>query len=361
MSVKRSTFVPHEELIAACSLAAALAPRLADRVDAVRRTGSCQAAMRALGLSPSRDRARDRLRALRDQGFEALCLTHPDYPRLLRVTPDPPLVLSVWGRLLPEDSLAIAIVGYRRATRYGLEMSRHLASGLAASGLTIVSGLARGIDAAAHEGALRAGGRTVAVLGSGLLNVYPREHRKLAEAVAEHGAVLSELDLDASPLPGNFPRRNRIITGMTLGTLIVEAALKSGSLVSARLALEQDREVFAVPGPARSENSAGVHALLRDGAALVTRSADVLEELRPEIRTLLENRRERPTESPGPELPPVDRAILTELATALDVDTLLERVEVPTHEALAALSRLELQGRIWRLPGGLYQARPCKG
>jgi DNA processing protein len=239
-------------------------------------------------------------------------------------------------------------------------MSHRLAGALSSAGLTIVSGLARGIDAAAHKGALDAGGRTIAVLGSGLSNIYPREHRKLAERISRNGAVISEFEIHEPPRSGNFPRRNRIITGMTLGTLVVEATLKSGSLISARLAMEQDRDVFAVPGPALSPNSEGVHALIRDGAKLVTIATDVVEELRPDIRALLSTSPHRKTPQ-DEELDSTERDILDHLTTAqdaVDVDTLLERTDVPIPLALAALSGLEVKGRIWSLGGGLYQAKP---
>jgi DNA processing protein len=270
------------------------------------------------------------------------------------------LALTLWGQLVPSDGLSLAIVGSRRATRYGLEMAARLAGELAWAGLTIVSGLARGIDGAAHRGALEKQGRTIAILGSGLGNIYPSEHRRLAERIAENGAVLSEFATGEPPRARNFPRRNRILTGMTLGTIVVEAALKSGSLISARHALEQNREVFAVPGPARAENSAGVHGLIRDGATLVTDARDVVEELRPEIRKLLRERCPAAASAP-PELDEHERAVFTELRraqSAVDVDALLERVEMPTERALSALCGLEVKGHIWRLGSGLYQVKP---
>ena len=256
MSVKDST--PHPELLAAATVDMLTTPPRRKRLDLVREHGSfCAALSRIPHSASAAGTAKRVLEEICKAGLEALCMTDPLYPRLLRAAPDPPPVISVWGRLEPDDALALAIVGSRRATRYGLEMSRRLAAALSSAGLTIVSGLARGIDAAAHRGALDACGRTVAVLGSGLGNIYPREHQKLAEQISRNGAVISEFDVNEPPRGRNFPRRNRIITGMTLGTLVVEAALKSGSLVSARLAMEQDREVFAVPGPALSPNSQG--------------------------------------------------------------------------------------------------------
>ncbi len=203
------------------------------------------------------------------------------YPGLLREIPDPPGVLFRRGDSLPGDQLALAIVGTRHATRYGLRQAERLAGGLARAGMTIVSGLARGIDAAAHRGSLDAGGRTIAVLGSGVLRVYPPEHAELADAVGRQGAVFSELPPLQQPMSGTFPQRNRLITGLSLGVLVVEAAERSGALISATHAAEQGREVFAVPGPADSRTSRGCHRLIRDGAKLVENVEDVLEELGP--------------------------------------------------------------------------------
>jgi DNA processing protein len=296
------------------------------------------------------------------RGDQLLVLGSSSYPALLASIPDPPIALTVRGSLLREDQLGIAIVGSRRATGYGRDVARRLSRDLAAAGLTIMSGLARGIDACAHQGALEANGRTVAVLGSGLENVYPREHRGLADRIAENGALVSEFALDEPPLPGNFPRRNRVITGLSLGTLVVEAAAKSGSLVSARLALEQNREVFAVPGPVSSPTSEGVHALIRDGARLVEKAVDVLEELRAEVRDALEERRRAPSapRAGASDLDAEERSILKELLStheALDLDSVLARLPLPVERALAALCRLEIEGLVAALPGGLYRAR----
>ncbi len=294
------------------------------------------------------------------KGYRLLCLTDRDYPRLLGQIPDPPLILTVWGQLCAEDGLALAIVGSRRATPYGLDACRRLSRELATAGLTIVSGLARGIDAEAHRGALDAGGRTIAVLGSGLENLYPREHRRLAERIAANGAILTEFPPDEPPRAQNFPRRNRVITGMTLGTLVVEAAQKSGSLVSARLALDQNREVFAVPGPIGSKNREGVHALIRDGARLVTVGKDVIEELRPEVRALLKGTEASEGKKLSPALDDEERSILerlNEVERALDLDELLDGLALTVDRALAALCRLEVKGAIWSLPGGLFQKK----
>ncbi len=183
----------------------------------------------------------------------------------MRDLPDPPGVLFVRGTLAPSDAMAVAIVGSRHATHYGLTQAERLAGSLARAGLTVVSGLARGIDAAAHRGALAAGGRTIAVLASGVLNIYPPEHNTLAEEITQHGAVMSESPPRAEPLAGMFPQRNRIISGLSLGVLVVEASTRSGALITARHAMEQGRDVFAVPGPITSRMSHGCHRLIRDG------------------------------------------------------------------------------------------------
>jgi DNA processing protein len=206
------------------------------------------------------------------------------YPQPLRNIPDPPTVLYVDGALESTDTLAVAIVGSRHATFYGIRVARMLAEELGFLGFTIVSGMARGIDRVAHEGALAAGGRTLAVLGCGLDVAYPSDHRELRAQVAAAGAVLTELPLGSPPLAAHFPRRNRILSGLSLGVVVVEAAEGSGSLITAKLAAEQGREVFAVPGPIDAPTSRGTHALLKQGAKLTETVDDILEELVPQIQ-----------------------------------------------------------------------------
>ena len=215
----------------------------------------------------------------RSNGISILHEGQAEYPRILYEIPDPPGVVFVLGELLPLDGMAIAIVGTRHATHYGKKQAHRLASGLARAGMTIVSGLARGIDAAAHRGALEAGGRTIAVTASGVLNIYPPEHKELAYEITCSGALISENSARATPKSGMFPQRNRIITGLSLGVIVVEAASRSGALISAWHAMDQKREVFAVPGRIDSRASRGCHALLREGAKLVESPDDVLEEL----------------------------------------------------------------------------------
>jgi len=202
-----------------------------------------------------------------------------DYPENLKNIPDPPIVLYVKGTLKPEDNLSIAIVGSRHASFYGLSSSENFAFKLAEKGFTIVSGMARGIDTFAHRGALKANGRTIAVMGSGFLNIYPEENKELVEEIAKNGAVISEFPFETKPLRQNFPQRNRVISGLSLGVLVIEAARNSGALITADFALEQAREVFALPGKIDTENSFGTHQLIKQGAKLVTSIDDILEEL----------------------------------------------------------------------------------
>ncbi len=221
------------------------------------------------------------IRFCEENGIEIVAFRDARYPERLREIDNPPRLLYVRGSFASEDRTAIAIVGTRGATRYGLDQARRLGRELAEAGFTVVSGLALGIDGAAHRGALEVGGRTLAALGGGVAKVYPREHEDLARLIADSGAVFSEYHPLTSPLAGNFPARNRIVSGLSLGVLVVESPLRSGSLITARLAAEQNREVFALPGPVDRETSRGCHQLLREGAALVEAVEDVLAALPP--------------------------------------------------------------------------------
>jgi len=236
------------------------------------------------------------IRFCEENGIEIVAFRDARYPARLREIDNPPRLLYVRGSFAPEDRTAIAIVGTRGATRYGLDQARRLGRELAEAGFTVVSGLALGIDGAAHRGALEVGGRTLAALGGGVAKVYPREHEDLARLVANSGAVFSEYHPLTSPLAGNFPARNRIVSGLSLGVLVVESPLRSGSLITARLAADQNREVFALPGPVDRETSRGCHRLLREGAALVESVEDVLAALpafaRPKKETKNDRRRE---------------------------------------------------------------------
>jgi DNA processing protein len=285
-------------------------------------------------------------------GIDVLVEADDRYPRPLRQIHDPPGVLFRRGTSSPQDEMAIAIVGTRHATRYGLAQAERLAGSLARTGFTVVSGLARGIDVAAHRGALAAGGRTIAVLGSGLLNIYPPEHERLADEVAAGGYLVSEAPPRMIPLSGAFPQRNRIISGLTLGTIVVEAAERSGALITARHAYEQGREVFAVPGPVDSRMSHGCHGLLKDGAKLVESIDDILAELGP----LAENiEREDGTVLRVPAeltLNEIEQQVLAAIDTApTTIDAITATCRLPVHRVLSTISVLEMRRLIRRVRG----------
>lgn len=298
------------------------------------------------------------LKAMSSGDVRPLLIGDAEYPRLLKEIHDPPTTLYMRGKIVPADSIAIAIVGTRHATQYGLKTAERLAGGLARAGFTIVSGLARGIDAAAHRGALSAGGRTIAVLGGGVLNIYPPEHKELAVQVANQGAVLSEAAPRQAPTSGSFPRRNRIVTGMSLGVVVVEAAERSGALISARHAMEQNREVFAVPGRVDSRASRGCHRLIRDGARLVENTDDILEELGPLATPI-------PTESGRTVHHPAELQLNEQEQLVLDVigdeptriDAVVSATGLPTPRVLATISVLEMRSLIRRLSGQLLVRR----
>lgn len=282
------------------------------------------------------------------------------YPRLLSQIDDPPGVLFVRGAFEPCDALAVAIVGARHASTYGRRVAQQLAGGLARAGCTVVSGLARGIDEAAHRGALEAGGRTIAVLGSGVLEIYPPEHGDLAVEIIRQGAVVSEAPPLTAPRAGAFPSRNRIVSGLCLGTLVVEAADRSGALITARLAGEQGREVFAVPGPIDSRMSRGCHRLIRDGAKLVESVDDILEELGPLFETAIDSTG-REIHSPAElKLDEVERQVLAildgrraegGLAVGIDIDEIMADSGLAASRVLAAIGVLEMRRIARRLPG----------
>lgn len=273
-----------------------------------------------------------------------------DYPRALREIHDPPAILFVRGQILPQDALAVAIVGSRHATHYGITQAERLAGGLARAGLTITSGLARGIDGAAHRGALAAGGRTLAVLGSGLLNLYPPEHAELADEIVARGAVISELPAGSPPLSGAFPQRNRIITGLSLGVLVVEASTRSGALISARHAMEQGREVFAVPGRIDSRMSHGCHRLIRDGAKLVETIDDVLEELGPLVAPAQSAAGVEVHQPAELLLNEIEQQVLAAIRIdATSIDEIIAACGLETGQVLATISVLEMRHLVRRL------------
>ena len=300
-----------------------------------------------------------------DEGVRVLCLEDDDYPAPLRHIPDPPICLYVRGKLEAADAVGMAIVGARRCTYYGMEQARRFGAALAGAGFTIVSGLARGIDGYAHEGALAAGGRTLAVLGNGLVRIYPPEHAALSERVIAHGALISELPMDAPPEGKNFPRRNRIIIGLCLGVLIVEAGRRSGALITARLATEYNREVCAVPGRVDSDTSAGTNAMIRDGQArLVTCLEDVLDELGDVGRIMAPEeadpgRDESAAHGPvAPTLGPGERQVLDALSQEpIGPDHICQTSGVAVSKVAAALTALQMKGLVRQLPGDLYVRR----
>ena len=288
------------------------------------------------------------------EGRHLLTLGGPRYPPRLLHTADPPLLLYVQGHIskLAEDG--IAVVGSRHATPQGLDNARALARALSDRPLVVFSGLAAGIDGAAHEGALLGAAGTVAVVGTGLDRVYPARHQALAQRIAERGALVSEYAPGTPPLAENFPPRNRIIAGLTLGTVVVEAALRSGSLITARLAAEAGREVFAVPGSIHSAQARGCHALLRDGAKLVETAQDIFDELTGFMARPAASAAAPATESTAGPIDPLLRALGDDPAS---IDALQARTGWPAAELAARLLELEFDGKVARMAGGLFQRR----
>lgn len=277
---------------------------------------------------------------------------HSAYPRALREIHDPPGVLFVRGELRPGDALAVAIVGTRHATVYGLRQAERLAGSLARAGLVIVSGLARGVDAAAHRGALGAGGRTIAVLASGVLNIYPPEHVQLAQEVAACGAVLSESPPMMEPLAGGFPQRNRVISGLSLGVIVIEAGDRSGALITARHAMEQGREVFALPGSVESRSSRGCHRLIRDGVTLVESADDVLEALGPLVEAAPRDDGQIVHHPAELLLNEVEQQVLQVVrCEATTIDEIVADAGMPAAQVLSTLTVLEMRRLVRRISG----------
>ncbi len=284
---------------------------------------------------------------LKRAGATALTWDDETYPRLLREIDEPPPVLFVKGMLTEADRWAVALVGTRRATVYGKQVAEMLAEGLARNHVTVVSGLARGVDAAAHEAALKAEGRTIAVLGCGVDIVYPAEHRRLAERIAERGALVSDYPLGTPPDARNFPPRNRIISGLSLGVVVVEADEQSGALITAQFAAQQGREVFAVPGNILNRSSCGTNRLIQNGAKPVLDVESILEELN---LSAVAERVAVAAIAPENDL---ERLLLAQLShEPCDVDTLVRSVGLPTEAVIAALTLMELKGLV-RSAGGM--------
>ncbi len=319
------------------------------------------------------DRVEAELARLAAAGVEVLLPDDPHFPAHLKQIPYPPPLLFIKGTLTPADDLTLALVGTRAASYSGLKTARGLAGALAGRGITVVSGLARGIDTAAHQGSLENGGRTLAVLGCGLDVVYPPENQKLYEQIPAQGALISEFPLGAPPEAKNFPVRNRIISGLALGVLVVEAGEKSGTAITVRYALDQGREVFAVPGPIDSPTSLGPHRLIQDGAKLVQDVEDIFQEL-PGLKKgqgrlfgVPGGVRETPasvgpppsaattsTPPPPPASAPEDPLLALLGSDPLSLEELVRTTRRPTAEVLSRLTILELEGLIRELPGKRY-------
>ncbi len=291
--------------------------------------------------------------------LSTMTIADADYPQSLRWTPDPPLVLYVRGSIQEDDGLAVAVVGSRKPSNYGKAMAQRLSTELVQHGFTVVSGLARGIDSQAHLGALQAGGRTIAVLGSGINVIYPPENRRLCDTISDRGAILSEFPLDTKPDRWNFPRRNRIISGLSLGTLVVEATAHSGALHTARHTLEQGREVFAVPGRIDIPHSRGTNNLIKQGAKLVESVDDILAEF-PEAVQASAAWQRTVQEPSSPARTPAD---LSEEETKIleitqpeetHIDVLIQASQLPAHLVASILVTLELRGLIRQFPGKLF-------
>lgn len=304
------------------SLRLVLEPRALSELVAARRT-----------VDPERQ-----LERLSERGIRVLHAEHPEYPPLLAEASGRPTVLYMRGELTPQDAQGVGIVGTRRSTPYGRSVTERIARDLASAGVTIISGLARGIDAVAHHVALEAGGRTIAVMGSGVDVIYPAEHRRLAEGILESGALLSEQPPGAKPDAPNFPARNRIISGMSLGVVVVEAPLRSGALITANFAADQGREVFVVPGNVGNDNSEGTNQLLRDGARIVRDGADILADL---------NMTSGPPAQLSLQLPATqeEARVFASLSNEpLHIDEIAEVALLPAREVAQTLLMMELKG-----------------
>jgi DNA processing protein len=288
------------------------------------------------------------------KGYQIITLNDAAYPLRLKEIPDPPPFLFVHGDM-QDTTTCIAVVGSRHATEYGIQTTMQLCRDIAGIGITIVSGMARGIDTAAHKGALMGGGRTIAVLGSGLERIYPKENRQLFHSIAQNGAVLSEVPLRAEPEAHHFPARNRIISGICLGTVVVEATKRSGSLITAKLAAEQNREVFAVPGSIRSFKSSGTHALIKEGAKLVEHPQDIIDELGPLLGSLVHPNLEKPSSKKSIQLSGEESQTIELMGPyPIHIDDLVRKAALPTSLVSSILLTLELRGLVHQLPGKLF-------
>jgi len=289
----------------------------------------------------------------REAGVQIQFAGDPDYPASLKEICDPPSVLYIKGTLEPRDLMSVAIVGSRQCSHYGISIAQKFARQLAAAGVTVISGLARGIDGAAHRGALAGGGRTIAVCAPGLAHLYPPDHRDLAGEIIQHGALITESPFHRSAQRGLFPQRNRIISGLAIGVLIVEATRTSGSLHTARHAMEQGRDVFAVPGRIDTVTSEGCHDLIRDGATLVRRVDDLLDVLSPTVKPVKVDQQTQIAVPRELNLNEQERIILNLVDFApVSIDQILGRCELESARVLSTLTVLEMKRLVRRLPGG---------
>jgi len=295
------------------------------------------------------------LHLLREVGGRLITLKDEEYPKRLGDIYDPPALLYMRGELKKEDELAVSIVGSRKTTPYGRWFTEKVSQELARYGVTIVSGMARGIDGLAHWGAISGGGRTIAVLGCGVDVIYPSENRNLFAKIIDHGAILSEFPMGSPPEGGHFPRRNRIISGLSIGVVVVQANEKSGSLITAGYALEQGREVFAVPGNVGTETSRGTHRLIKEGAKLVESSEDILEEILPQWRR--EGEATPKVEAP-PDLPEEERVLYELLGeTPLHIDVMIRESRLDPGKVSSILLNLELKGLVSQWPGKCFSKK----
>jgi DNA processing protein len=284
---------------------------------------------------------------IEEKGITAISFESPSYPEMLRQIEDAPLVLYMDGTLVQQDRYAISVVGSRKLTHYGASVAERIAGDLAAMGFTIVSGMARGVDSLAHQAALRAGGRTIAVLGSGVDVPYPPENKTLMENITGSGCVISEFSPGTPPDKDNFPRRNRIISGLSLGVVIVEATAESGALITARYAMEQGREVFAVPGSITSAHSAGPNELIRKGATLVRHANDIVEELAPVLKGFL-----RSDQKVSISITEDEKSLCTLLSgEPKQIDDISRESGLPTSKVLGVLLGLEMKGAVKQITG----------
>ena len=301
-----------------------------------------------------KQQATEALRECQQLNVNLLQKSNSNYPQNLAHVPDSPNLLYSRGSILPQDDLAVGIVGSRRCTAYGRRQAERLAGSLVRAGFTVVSGLARGIDGAAHRGALNAGGRTIAVMATGVKQIYPPEHADLAVDISKQGAVVSEFPLDQKPRPGLFPQRNRIISGLSLGVIVIEATRNSGALYTARHAIEQGREVFAVPGNVDSIASEGCHDLIRDGVTLVRNIDDILEGLGPLAKPAVTKNATVIHEPREVNLNPQEKEILSHITSSpIHIDELIRATQLDMSRVLSTLTVLEMKRFVRRTQGNM--------